>query len=264
MNYSYSRLFRGFLIILSAFRICSFNYCLGSLVLVSLALSGCKKEEECDGSCIEVSGRVGSEQNSAVPLKDADIQLSSIGNGSSFFPAKEIYIKQTRSNSDGFYSIKFVPTGEMQSRGSYRLLYSKKGYGDESLGSSVTRAYEANLRLVPGGRYEENLHLPLLGGRLRLLITGFPGGSATNSTYTIVYSGRARRGYQGIGMQSTFYSTSTGQDADPSNITDATCKTAANEYAFVQIYKTKVGVHTSVQDSIYCPVNQTVTYTYAF
>jgi len=100
---------------------------LGSLVLVSLALSGCKKEEECDGSCIEVSGRVGSEQNSAVPLKDADIQLSSIGNGSSFFPAKEIYIKQTRSNSDGFYSIKFVPTGEMQSRGSYRLLvWSRK------------------------------------------------------------------------------------------------------------------------------------------
>jgi len=260
MNSLLFHTFRQFSIILSAFRIRLFNPYLVGLILVNLALSGCKKEEECDGSCIEVSGRVGSEQNSAVPLIGAIVQLSSIGNGSSFFPAPVISIQQVRSSSDGAYSIKFVPTTEMQKRGNYRLLFWKEGYGRDT----SSQADYTNLALFPGGHYEKNLHLIRPGGHLRILIGGFSGGSAVNSTYTIVETGRGGAGYFGIGSQPLLYATGTNQVIGSSNITDVTCKTAANQYAFVQIYKMKAGVRTTIRDSIYCPVNQIVTYTHAF
>jgi hypothetical protein len=232
----------------------------GVALLGGLALAGCHKKEECEGTCIESHGRIGSELNSTVTLSGVDLQLSSIGNGRSFFSEPEILIKQVRSGPDGTYSIRFVPTSRMQERGRYRLLYGKPGYGDE-----VNGGYAEQLRLEPGKSQEQNLHLPRLGGRLLIQITGFPGGSAANSTYMNVYSGRGRKGYAGIGVGSSFYDTATGSRANSSsNLTDVSCQTAANQYAFITIYKTKAGVNTSLQDSVFCPLNQVVTYAHAF
>lgn len=230
--------------------------------LLSLALGGCKKEAECEGggSCIELRGRVGTAQNSAVPLGEATIELSSIGNGSGLLSGSEVPIKQVTSKPDGSYTITFRPTGEMQQRGSYRLYYSKEGYGREA----VTQKFYENIGLAPGSSTEQNLHLPQLGGQLRIVITGFPPDSATTSTYTTVASGKGGRGYIGAGSQSNLYATGTTQVVGSSNTTDVSCSVAANEYAFIRIYKLKAGVPTTTVDSIYCPVSSTVTYTHAF
>jgi hypothetical protein len=193
-------------------------------------------------------------------VANADIEVSSIGNGSSFFPATEIHIKRVRSDSEGFYSVTFMPTEEMRTRGSYRILYYKKGYGD-----GVQGGYYDNLQLIPGDNLQKNLHLPLLGGSLRIRITGFPGGSAANNTFMEVYSGQGGKGYYGIGVQPSFFDTATGQFAGTSsNLTDVTCQTAANQYAFVRIYKVKGGIRTFIQDSIYCPKDKPVMYEHAF
>ncbi|MFD1875542.1 carboxypeptidase-like regulatory domain-containing protein [Hymenobacter bucti] len=236
-----------------------------SAVVVSVTLSGCQKEDVCDGSCIEVYGRVGSAANSTVPLPGASIQLSWVESGNSFFPKPPIVLKEVASDAEGRYSIKFTPTAAMQNGGRYRLLYSKIGYGDESLGTSSTRAYETSLQLVAGSRNEKNLHLPLRGEQLRLLITGFPGASAANGTYLTVYSGQGGPGNVVTGSDLRFYDTATGKDAaSRSDLTDVTCRPAANEYAQVQLYKKKAGVTILLQDSIYCPLNVPVTYTHAF
>ena len=236
------------------------NFRYSAILLVAcFSFLGCNKEK-CAGNCIEIHGRVGSEAGSAVAVAAADIQVSSIGNGSSFFSAPEIYIQRVSSNAEGFYSITFSPTEEMRTRGSYQILYSKKGYGDD-----IQAGYSKNLRLAPGDNLQQNLHLPLLGGSLRIRITGFSGGSATNNTYLMVYSGRGGNGYAGIGVQPSFFDTATGQPAGTSsNLTDVTCQTAANQYAAVLIYKVKGGVQTVIRDSIYCPQNTPVTYQHAF
>jgi hypothetical protein len=228
-----------------------------------LTLSGCKKEAECDGGsgCIELRGRVGTEQDSSVPLEGATIALSSIGNGSSLLLGAEIPIKQVASDADGSYKIMFRPTEEMQRRGSYRLSYQKQGYGQEM---GMERFYK-NIGLVPGDRREQNIHLPTLGGQLRIRITGFTGGSATNSITIGVESGRGRLGYFGIPSQVRLYATGTNQvityDAGK---TDISCAVAANQYNFIEIFKLKAGVRTITIDSIYCPLNSSVTYTHAF
>lgn len=234
-------------------------------VLVGVALSGCRKNDACDGRCIEVHGRVGSAANSAVPVPGASIQLNWVNGGNSFFSKPDIYVQGVTSDADGRYYFSFVPTADMQNSGRYRLLYSKEGYDDESLGAATTRAYEAGLQLTPGGSYEQNLHLPLRGGRLRLQITGFLGASAANSTYLKVYSGQGRTSDARTGTDLTFNDTATGKDAGSrTDLTDVTCRPAANAYARVQLYKTKAGVTTLIQDSIYCPLNVPVTYTHAF
>lgn len=236
-----------------------------AVAVAGAVLAGCRKEEACDGSCIEVHGRVGSAANSAVPVPGALIQLNWVDSGNSFFSKPDTYIQGVTSDADGRYSLRFVPTADMQQGGRYRLLYSKSGYDDESLGASATRAYEAGLRLAPGGSYEHNLHLPLRGGRLRLVITGFPGTSVANSTYLTVYSGQGRPSDAPTGTDLRFSDTATGTDAGSrSDLTDVTCRPAANEYAQVRLYKTKAGVTTLIQDSIYCPLNVPVTYTHTF
>lgn len=232
---------------------------------VGLALSGCRKDDACDGSCIEVHGRVGSAANSAEPVPGALIQLNWVDSGNSFFSKPDTYVRGVTSDAEGRYSLSFVPTTAMQNGGYYRLLYSKSGYDDELLGAAATRAYEASLRLAPSGRYERNLHLPVRGGRLRLRITGFPGASAANSTYLIVYSGQGRAGDVPTGSDLRFADTTTGRDAGSrTDLTDVTCRPEANAYAQVRLYKTKGGVTTLIPDSIYCPLNVPVTYTHAF
>jgi hypothetical protein len=247
----------------------SFRTAIGAPLLaaaaVGLALSGCQKDDAYDGRCIEVRGRVGSAANSAVPVPGALIQLNWVDSGNSFFSKPDTYVQGVTSDAEGRYSLSFVPTAAMQNGGRYRLLYSKSGYDDESLGAAATRAYEASLRLAPSGRYEHNLHLPLRGGRLRLRITGFPGASTANSTYLKVYSGQGRVGDVPTGSDLTFTDTTTGRDAGSrTDLTDLSCRPEANAYAQVQLYKTKAGVTTLIQDSIYCPLNVPVTYTHAF
>jgi hypothetical protein len=229
--------------------------------VLALCGGGCQKETACDGgTCIELRGRVGTEQNSALALAGAQVELTSIGNGSGFFSGTEVPIKQVSSAADGSYSISFRPTQEMQQRGSYRLYYEKAGHGREG----ISEVFYENLKLVPGSQQVQNLHLPRVGGQLRILVTGFPGGSATTSLYTVVESGAGGRGYLGNPAQPSLYATGTTRLVGGSNSPDISCAVAANQYNFIRITKLQAGRSSSLRDSIYCPANTIVTYTHAF
>ena len=236
-----------------------------AVAVAGVALSGCQKDEACEGRCIEVHGRVGSAAGSAVPLPGATVQLNFVYSGNGFFSKPDLVVRTVTSGADGRYALQFVPPADAPALGQYRLLYSKPGYDDEALGAGTTRAYEAGLQLAPGGRYEQNLHLPLRGGHLRIRITGFPGPTAANGTFLGVYSGQGRADDARTGSDLSLYDTATGSAAGRSNdLTDVSCLPAANDYAVVRLYKRKAGVTTLIQDSVYCPLNTPVTYTHAF
>ena len=135
-------------------------------------------------------------------------------------------------------------------------LYSKQGYG---LFSGRDARYE-NRSYKPGQTYVQDLFLARWGGKLRVVITGFPGASASNTTYTTAFY-PFYRGRGGVTVRLTIPGTD--QDAR-TNLTEAVGETAANQHTIIEIGKTKDSVRSFVRDSIYCPLNQLVTYTHAF
>ncbi|UOQ98485.1 hypothetical protein MUN81_03115 [Hymenobacter sp. 5317J-9] len=235
---------------------------LGCGVLL-LASNGCTKDDTCStGDCIRVTGRVGTGHRSATPVPGAQVQLLAATYVPGIFSSsvKESLIESTSADQQGNYTLQFDPRFR-PAPDFYRLRFTNKGYGSTQ-GGIIERQYR-DLSLAPGTQRNEPIHLVRLTGQLRVLITGFPGASATNSTYTSVsYVGYQGNYYTGVGV--TLYRPGTQTEVGPSGVTEATCTTAANQYAHVVIYKTKAGIHTQVRDSIYCPSGTEVTYVHAF
>ncbi|MBJ6108938.1 hypothetical protein JAO73_07955 [Hymenobacter sp. BT523] len=235
---------------------------LGCAVLL-LAGNGCTKDDAClAGDCITVTGRVGTGHRSATAVPGAHVQLmaATVVPGIFSSSVKESLVESTSADQEGNYTLQFDPRFR-PAPDFYRLRFDNKGYGSTQ-GGIIEQQYR-DLNLAPGTRRTEPIHLVRLAAELRVLITGFPGASATNSTYTSVsYVGHRGNYYTGVGVRLNLPGTQT--EAGPSNLTEATGTTAANQYAHVVIYKTKAGIRTQVRDSIYCPLGVETTYVHAF
>lgn len=206
----------------------------------------------CNTDCVLVKGRVGSENGSATPVIGAAVKLS----WSTYSPLGGVgrAIATTLTDAQGNYRFSFQPRANELEYGGFTLDFSKNGYA--SVDDYFTIKNRADTAIA------SSVHMAREGGRLRIIIKGFPANPKRDSIS--ISSIRFRRGEPA--PFPSLYATQTGKHITYSEtqVTDISCNIAANQYAFIYFDKRKNGVRTFDKDSIFCPLNQYATLEYQY
>lgn len=206
----------------------------------------------CTSGCVVLEGKLGSENLSATPVSGADVKLSWGVYGPLGGSGRAIATTQT--NADGRYRFAFQPRAGELTKGNFTVELSKSGYETTTVALyDIARADTT---------YTVTSHAARLGGKLRIVVAGFPASPRrdTVGVHNIFFRPNEPA------KVPTLYDTQTGKPTIYTGVrtTDVYCDVPANQYAFIQMSKKKNGIWSFSRDSIYCPLNQQVVYTFQY